>query len=228
MAASFISQSTVNYASRTDTTITAPVDIQDGDWLAIVFIIFNNAPQVPPYTPPTDFNSLGAPFPLAVISDDLVVDLFVKEAAAEAGDYTITHISSFTTAYMLVVRGSTGPADFSTIISDVSNTFDIPTVTSINDDSLVLLWGQSSNFGGAVTPPGSPPVFDERFDSGLSLLYAATGIMSPPGATGDKTITLSEAPASGGMVVFEAEAAPPVVGGRERVIRLHNNDGRWI
>jgi hypothetical protein len=212
MATEFISQSTVNYATRTNTLIPAPINIQDGDQLGMIFVIFSNSPAAPTPTFPTGFNSVGGVYPLILLGDDLAVHAVTKEAASEVGDYEVVHTEANTTVFMVVVRGSSGLGAISGIIS-ATEVVDIDSVTTINNESFVLLFAQSSNFLGAVTPPGAPPTFDERFDSALSILYAATGIMATAGATGNKIMTMTEGPSSGGMIVFEAAIAPPSGGG---------------
>jgi hypothetical protein len=104
-----------------------------------------------------------------------------------------------------------GAADESSAVSgvfDADDTPEAPSVDPVRPGALIIFFGKSSNFLGAVTPPaGSTPTFVERLDVANSILYIATGEMPTADPTGPKSIVLTEAPTLAGMIVVEAADA---------------------
>jgi hypothetical protein len=209
MAVTFRSDSSLAYTSRTNTTITAPAGIQDDDVLLIIFEVGGNPPTTP--TPPSGFTSVGGSYPINRTPGGFSVDTYAwyKVANGETGDYTVTHATASTTAYMLAASGADTadpiePAP--TGQSALSTTAVAPGLTTATDDSLVVFWAGSFDVLGAVTPPsGSTPTFTERMDSASSILYVATGVMATAGATGDKTVTVSQDPYGAGLIAIAAD-----------------------
>lgn len=209
MTATLRSDSSVAYGGRTNTTIPAPTGIQNGDQLRIVFLIGAAPGIVPAATPPAGFTEKGSPYPLIVIGDgpfELQARVYEKPASGEAGDYTITHANASTAAWMGAVQGAANQGSAATGATDAGTAPVAPGVTPDDDGALIIFWASSFNFLGAVTPPGSPPVFTERLDSGASILYAATGEMAVAGPTGNKTVTVTQGPSMAGLIVVEAAA----------------------
>lgn len=195
-APAFRSSSITTYASRTNTTLTAPAGIQSGDALVIFFSVGGASPVTP--TAPAGF-TLAAGFPGSHVGGGgfTVNDyLWTKTAASEAGNYTVTHATGSTQGYMMAVsNASATPSPASTL--NERNSGDVPAysptiatgLTTAVDNCLVAF--VSSDFGdtaNALTgPTGSTPTFTTRATSGL--LYVATGVLASAGATGNKSIT---------------------------------------
>src|SRR6266511_1044781 len=100
----FRSDSSIAYANRTNTTIIAPVGIQDNDFLQTVFLIGGPTGLVPAVAPPTGFSEiLTAPYPLSVNVGGFEVQsrLYWKPASGESGNYQFNHAAANTTAYTL-------------------------------------------------------------------------------------------------------------------------------
>jgi len=194
-AVEFISSSSVNYAQRTNTTIPAPADIQDGDHLLILWEGGAN-PTPPTPTPPADFTLLDMPpFPaFRVDSNGFRVDIYAwqKFANGESGDYEVTHANGFSDAYMQVARGANLATPISptpTLMKGLGDTATAPGLTTVIDNSLIVYWCGKWNFPGITPPGGVTPILTTRLDGSVTLLFVSTGNMTPPGATGDKIAT---------------------------------------
>lgn len=192
-AVDFISSSSVNYATRTDTTITAPADIQDGDDLLIIFEDgAANAAPVP--TPPAGFSILNG-FPLTrADSNNFTVDTYAwrKVASGEAGDYTITHANAASNAYMQCARGQNliTPYDPNpTTDTGLGDTATAPGLTTSVDNSLIVYFCSKWNFPGITPPGGVTPTLTTRLDGSATLLFVSTGVLAGQGATGNKIAT---------------------------------------
>jgi len=189
----FISDSSVNYATRTDTLITAPANIQDGDDLLIIFEdgALNAAP-VP--TPPAGFVILPG-FPLTrADSNVFTVDTYAwrKPALGEVGDYTVTHASAASNAWMQCARGQNLVTPYSpnpTTNTGLGATATAPGLTTVADNSLIVYFCSKWNFPGGTFPGGVTPVLTTRLDGSATLLFVSNGVMTPPGATGAKIAT---------------------------------------
>jgi hypothetical protein len=187
-AADFRSGSSVDYGARTDTVITAPAGIQDGDGLAIIFEIGAvGAPPAP--TPPAGFGILPG-FPLTATDGfGFTIDVYAwsKTAAAEAGNYTITHAAANSTAYMMAIEGGNTFSPNPSVNQGTGAAGTALGVTTVIDNSLIILWAGVWIAADLVTPPGgATPAFTTRYASPASILFVETGVLTPPGATGNK------------------------------------------
>lgn len=193
-AVEFISDSSVNYAARTNTTITAPTGIQDGDDLLIIFEIGTPAVPPPVPTPPAGF-SIVTGFPLTrQDSNPFIVDTYAwrKTASSEAGNYTITHANASTNAWMQCARGQNAVTPYSpnpTTNTGLGATATAPGLTTVANNSLIIYYCSKWNFPGGTFPGGSTPVLTTRLDGSATLLFVSTGVLGPASATGDKTAT---------------------------------------
>lgn len=238
MSVTHRSDSSVNYGSRTNTTITAPTGITNGDTLTIGFAIGSTGTPPTP-TPPAGFNILpGYPTIMSDVSivapGDFKVLVYVwgKIASGEAGDYTITHASANTTAYMSCDEGAdtANPYNPNPSITVQTNSPANPAttggVTTVNDGSLVIWLLVAWDFFVAPTPPaGATPTFTERFNGAASIMYAADGVMSPAGATGAKSMNLTASQDdawSASLIVINAAASSGGGGRNSRIIMIHN------
>jgi hypothetical protein len=229
MPLAFISQSSIDAATRTNTTVTAPANIQDRDILRLYFSIDSDPGPMPTITPPTGFSQIASNDATNVLGGSGVGDLsarvWEKRASGEAGSYTITHASSFTSAYIEVIRGAweTGNAeDFTatTNFVDANGTnYTATGGTTSNDNSYITFASMCWNDGSPFTPPtGTTPQFNERYDPAGGTLYIAGGILATAGSTGDKTATGNTQGADGGQIgvltsVKEQPLFPPMFRG---------------
>jgi hypothetical protein len=120
-----------------------------------------------------------------------------KVAASESGNYTITHATGSTEAFMVAVSGAdTGvPSPNPTVNNGTGGSTTTATgLTTGNNGSYVLFI--SSDFGDTsndlAAPTGTTPTFTKRFSHGTGgalLMLAADGTLATAGATGTKTIT---------------------------------------
>lgn len=223
MAAAFRSSSSLSSGTRTNSTLTAPAGIVDGDWLTIVFYIEANVTP----TPPTGFSQIqtgGLDTVGGADNESFDVYVYRKKAASESGNYTVTHASSFTAGYMEADSGGDGAAtngeDFAATVNAVDGEVGGTNYTALGgtttvDESLVGFYFGSWDPSNAVTPPGgTTPTFTERLDSASVLIYAATGVMTTAGATGNKTATGATQDTTGGMVAFLTSVKAAAAGGR--------------
>lgn len=199
MAAAFRSSSATTYASRTNTTLTAPTGIQDGDILIIVFCI-GAVTSAPTPTAPSGFAAVSGTYPINVVANGFNVDDYVwyKVASGESGNYTVTHTSASTQGYICAVSGGVSSQPASTTNSGTGTGAGVRTTTALTitpsaNDALVIFvgqdWGDTAN---ALSPPtGTTPTFTERLDPGTTsgILYVADGVLATAGATGNKTQT---------------------------------------
>ena len=211
MPATFGSDSVTPYATRTNTPITAPSGIADGDKLVIKLLI-GGFGAIPAVTPPGGFTEVtGSPYPLSVESGGFTLQahLYWKDADGESGDYTLLHASANTNAWMgRIVGAAPGPPTV-TGATSAGLTPTAPSITPAGDGAFFAFWASSFNFLGAVTQPAAPPTFTERLDSGASILYVATGEMGAAEPSGDKSVTITEAPSMAGLIVIEAAEEEP-------------------
>lgn len=192
MAVAFRSGSSVGYASRTNTTITAPSGIQNGDALVIVFGIgISGTPPTP--TPPAGFVQIRAPTSIGLGGFNLANHFWVKVANGESGNYTVTHSSASSWAYMMAFSGADyfNPIEQSTANTGTSGaaTTTALGVTTVRAGTTVIFvdqnWGDTSN--NLVVPTGTTPTFTERRDADIG--YVATGDLASPTTTGNKSHT---------------------------------------
>lgn len=218
-AAAHRSDSSTTWATRTNTTCTAPAGIQNGDVLILAFAIGENSPPTP--TAPSGFALVSGTWPIDVVGGLFHVHFRVwyKIASGESGNYTVTHASASSQCYIKAVSGGSSSQPAATTNSGTGTTTTASTITPSGNDSLVLFvahdWGSTAN---ALSPPtGTTPTFTERLDPGTvaGIMYAADGVLSTAGATGNKTQTnnsVGSDPWAASLVVVEASGgggSPP-------------------
>lgn len=221
-AAAHRSDSATTYASRTNTTLTAPAGIQDGDVLVIVFCIGAN-PSAPTPTPPAGFSAPTGTWPITITDlSGFNVKTFVwyKVASGESGNYTVTHTSAASQGYIGAYNGGTSAQPAATTNTGTTATSTALSITPSANGSVVIFaahdWGDTTN---ALSPPtGSTPTFSERLDPGTvsGILYVADGVLATAGATGNKSHTNNTAVGGGhgwaaSLIVVEASGggSPP-------------------
>lgn len=189
MSVTFVSGSPVALGTRTNTTITAPSGIQDGDCLLALLLVVAGISV----TPPSGFTTMtGFPFLYPNGLDALQAMAFTKRASGESGDYTFSHDSSVSEAYMLAARGAIASGSF----EDVNPSINTPpgtttsitatTITTATDGDL-LVYG-AYGYGG-FSSPSTPSGMTHRLTG--TALMAFTEEFPTAGATGDRTSTVS-------------------------------------
>ena len=190
MAVAVRSTSGVAYGSRTNTAITAPTGIVNGDILLLFVAVAGASPPTPTF--PAGFATVAGP--IASTSGGFTVNFYClwKRASGESGSYTVTHSSASTLAQLYCISGaksSGSPINASSSNSGTGTTSTGTGITTTVNDCLIVFaehdWGDTSN---NLSPPsGTTPTFTERVDA--ALRYYAEGVLATAGATGNKSIT---------------------------------------
>lgn len=225
MGADHRSHSSVDYTSRTNTTIPAPSGIQDADNLVILFVIgAASAVLVPIPSPPDGFESVDdEAFPTSVSQGNNSADFTVrtycwrKIANGESGDYVVTHDTGTSAAYMVAVEGGelgeTLTVTPSVALGMGNTPISVDGITTTEDDSWIGFFAHNwRQFGGHSPPEGTAPTFTERLDSANNLIYAADGVLASAGATTDPVTKASGHESSDDQwvgVLLAIQAAPP-------------------
>ncbi len=220
---SFVSDSATTYGARTNTTVTAPTGIANNDILVALLVSVTSSITV---TPPAGFTAFtGFPEDYG-LGDILRANAWWKRASGEAGDYTFTHVSASTQAWVGVVRGVSATVEDATPtkneVGTASTTYTASGLTTTVDGSFIIFAVYPEELQDAKSPPNAaPPTFTERLDGDLSgddVLYVATAIMTTAGATGDESTTGVSARYVAPMFAIKAAAgvAPYVISRRSR------------
>lgn len=217
MGADFRSINNTTYAVRTNTTVTAPAGIQNGDVLFyVLFIGLSGTPPTP--TPPAGFslpNGGTWPIPLSDGSFGVRIYVWYKIASNESGNYTATHSSSTTQGVMFSVQGGSNSAPNTTTNPGLGSTTTALGLTTTGPNALIVFisWDWGDTFNNLSPPSGSTPTFTEKLDV-APLTYIASGVLASAGATGNKTITNNTAsgsyPNAGVLIAIEALNLPSV------------------
>lgn len=187
MAVAVRSFTSTTYASRTNTTLTAPSGLADNDiLLAAVFVgVSGTAPSV---AAPSGFTALpGSPTSVTdAYGFNGKLNVFWKRAASESGSYTFSHSSASSQGLLLAISGavtSGSPIDASSNNTGVGKTSTATGVTTTVPNDLLLYIAHDWEGLGALSPPSG---FTEIFDS---LIYSARMSQATAGASGSKTQT---------------------------------------
>jgi hypothetical protein len=182
----FRSLSNTPRATSTNTTITAPAGIVDGDIL--ILTMWLGGPDAPP-TPtfPSGFTEIDF---TSVTDGSYNGNMHVawKRAAGESGDYTVTHESASAQGFMAaysgcVATGSPIDAYSKNTGADVTSTATGVTTSAANTRLLYLAHDWQGT--GTLTPPTG---MTERHDD-TDLIYLADEAVAAVGATGNRTQT---------------------------------------
>lgn len=202
-----------------DTTFTAPTGIQNGDVLLAIFRVASD-PDAPKVTPPAGFQSISR-FPLNLHlppdTTDAGLELWVKIANSESGNYTFSHASAGRTGYMYCISGPPNAVrplnPHPTVNEGVGATVTATGLTTPADNTFVIFCSYIWHSHGTplTAPSGATPTFTERYNS-VDSLYLADGVLATAGATGDKTLASGQA-ADGsyyGILISVTDAVPPI------------------
>jgi hypothetical protein len=189
MAITWVSSSNTTYASRTNTTVTAPASIADND-VMIAYIITAAASEAPNPTAPAGWTEIDAAIDVSDTSAfNLEARTYIKVASGESGDYTWTHSSASSQGAIAVFRGvdTTTPQDAtSTAANQQSSTRTWTGLTTATNAAWLVAFGSDwADFSAALTPPTG---MTERIEVN-PLIYLATEEIATAGATGNRSHT---------------------------------------
>lgn len=197
---SFVAASNTTYAGgRTTTTVTKPTGTADGD-LILLGVLTGASGEAPDPTPPGGFTLLTN-FPSEATDGgfNLEMRIYRKIASSEGASWDFTHSSCSTQGFALTYRNvdSTTPIDVNPSVNQgTGSTATATGITPATDNAMIVYvahdWGNAAT--SLTAPTGTTPTFTERLD--VLLVYAADGLLTPAGATGDKTQTNHNTPAS--------------------------------
>jgi hypothetical protein len=217
MGSAYRSNSVQNFATRTNTTLTAPSGIANGDILIIHFCAGNSGTTAPTISTPSGFTLItGFPESAINIGGNYSINNYgwYKVASSESGNYTVTHSSFDSFGYMVAVSGGTGtPA--ATVNNGTGTTTTALSITPTNNSSFVMFvsmdWNDTSNT--LTAPTGTTPTFNMRCNfAQCSNLTVADGVLATAGATGNKTMTNNSAsPDPWAGFLYKVEAAGAAV-----------------
>jgi hypothetical protein len=188
----FQTTSNTTYASRTNTTVTAPTGITDGDLL--LYSLFLGASSPVTATAPSGFAlPSGGTWPIQVTDGggfDGVRYVWYKIASGESGNYTATHATASTQGVMVRVSSGNGAQPVATTNGGSGVTTTFTGLTPAANGALIIVmgtdWADTAN--NLTAPGGTTPTFTERLDV-APLSYVASGNLATAGATGNKTMT---------------------------------------
>jgi hypothetical protein len=218
MAVAFGSSSTLAEGTRSNSSYTAPAGLWHFEFLA--------AAGAPAATPPSGFAAVpGATWPAALTigGNGFSQDFWYKIASSESGNYATTHASCTTRGMIACVTGNdTGtpfipnPTQGSNPFSTSGTTTTFTGLTTTVNSELILCFASDDNDAGAnlTAPAGTTPTFTEQVDDNHGN-YLCTGVLSPAGATGNKTMTNNS---TGGVGFFSSMVAVQPLTGAAAVV----------
>jgi hypothetical protein len=185
---------TPTFATRVNSTITAPSSIANGNLLVAVLNV-GDASALPALTvtPPTGFTEVTNS-PTAVADVDpytITTHVYWKIAASEAGNYTFTHTSAGTEGYMYRLTGThaTTPIDANPAAqqwaSGQGQTTTYPTLTTVTNGCFIIYAEALWDAVGAGTVSGTTPTVTVRRAG--TLQWIGDGTQTTAGATGSRT-----------------------------------------
>lgn len=210
-------------STRTNTTLTAPAGLANGDILVAGFVAV--ASSSPAITPPAGFTEVtGSPATFSKPGEvEFKTHVYWKLAAGESGSYLFTHASAGTEAVLIAIQSADAtPINPNPVIAvgdgtdGLGNILTVGGLTTANNNSLVLFFGTAWDAAGPSAPPsGTTPTFTEMYDPG-GVFYVATGVLATAGATGGKSISTpngTSQPWSAILVAIENDTAGAAVTG---------------
>lgn len=219
MAVAYVSSTTLVGGTRTNSTLTAPSSITNGN-LLLLCLSTGVAGGVTP-TPPSGFAAItGSPLEIMVLPDTWRTRLNVwwKIAASESGSYATSHASAYSEGIIVNWSGNHTTTPINPTPSTNNGTGSTTTalgITTATDNSGVVFASVAWDGQGGAAPTGSTPTFTERWDGGSAgALYVATGVLATAAATGNKTNTNNNLTANtwGAFLIGIAEASGVVTG----------------
>jgi hypothetical protein len=188
---------TPTYGSRTNSTITAPSGIANGDLLVAVLHV-GHASDLPALavTAPAGWTEVtNSPAAVANPGDpyEIAMHVYWKVAASEAGNYTFTHAAAESEGYMYRLTGAdtTTPIDATPAtavwVASVGQTTTLPSVTTVTNGAFIIAADSAWDAPGAGNFSGTTPTLVARRTGSISKIFDAT--LTTAGATGSRTRT---------------------------------------
>ena len=180
----FRSIASTTYASRTNTTVTAPAGILNNDILiGTIFLGLN--PTAPTPTAPSGFTLISS---TNVTYQSFNGKMFVywKRASSESGSYTFTHSAASSQGVIAAYSGaitSGSPIDVFSTNTGSGATTTATTITTTFNNEINLYIAHDWEGLGTLNPPTG---MSERFDG---LVYISDVGRPTAGATGNRTQT---------------------------------------
>lgn len=184
MAVAVRSHSNTTYASRTNTVITAPTGIVDGDILILQHII-GGAGTAPAQTPPAGFQKIGTETSVTDGSFNVKMAIYWKRASSESGSYTVTHSAASSQGVMYAISGAKTTGSPIDAFSQNTGTGSTSTLTSVKTTlPNTLLLGLTHIWD---DPAGITPTSGWTQDVSAPIIYDQSKIQTSAGATGNFT-----------------------------------------
>ena len=186
------------WGNRTNTTITAPSGIANGDLLVALLHTGGNGSTPATVTPPSGFTEVtNSPSWAYKALDDYAIaaHVYTKVAASEAGSYVFTHVALDTEGmiYRLTGADTTTPIDVTPVKQSCVTGADgsvttYPTITTATNGAF-LIYAEATwdDVAGTGNPSGTTPSIVERHEGGVQ--WVGDGTLAIAGATGARTRT---------------------------------------
>lgn len=182
------------HGSRTNTTITAPTGITNGDLLvAVLFVGHASALPLLTVTPPTGWTEV-ANSPSGVDAPDpyeVSIRVYTKPASGESGDYTFTHAAAETQGYMYRLTGASTstPVDATPAAAVWSSlngqTTTYGSVTTVTNGCFLIFAEADWDGPGSGTVSGTTPSIAVRRAG--TVTWLGDGTQTTAGATSSRT-----------------------------------------
>lgn len=232
---------TPTYGTRTNSTITAPSSIANGDLLVAVLHAGNSSGTAVTVTPPAGFTEVtNSPIAETFSGYTIASHVYYKVASGESGNYTFSHSSADTEGYMYRLTGAdtSTPIDVTpaTAVANLVNngtTTELATITTVTNGAFIIAQDSAWDAPGAGNWSGTTPTLTTRRTGSISKL--ADGTQTTAGATGARTrtngntgggnlpwvsIIVAIRPATASNKTLDANAGSYAVGGTAATLKL--------
>lgn len=232
---------TPTYGTRTNSTITAPSSIANGDLLVAVLHAGNSSGTAVTVTPPAGFTEVtNSPIAETFSGYTIASHVYYKVASGESGNYTFSHSSADTEGYMYRLTGAdtSTPIDVTpaTAVANLVNngtTTELATITTVTNGAFIIAQDSAWDAPGAGNWSGTTPTLTTRRTGSISKL--ADGTLATAGATGARTrtngntgggnlpwvsIIVAIRPATASNKTLDANAGSYAVGGTAATLKL--------
>ena len=194
-AVAFRSLSNTTYASRTNTTVTAPAGVTNNDVMIMRFLQGRVGLELT-VTPPAGWTEIGTVTDIESAGFHVYSHLYYRVASSEGASYTFTHASVSSQAVVAAYSGvnTTTPLDATpTANSGLSSTSTALGLTTVTAAAMLVF--VEHDFGDIAAASSPPTGLTERLDVDIS--YWADAVQASAGASGNKTMTNSNTGANG-------------------------------
>jgi hypothetical protein len=194
----FVAQTKTTYATRTTTTVTKPTGTANGD-LVLLGIVTGNATEAVDPTPPAGFTLLtGYPTDASDGSFNVEMRVYYRIASSEGASWDFTHSSASSEGVAVTYRtvDTSTPIDVNPSIAPGSGATSTATsVTTTTANAMLIFFGHDwGSTPGGLTPPTG---MTERVDTGgPGIIYVAEQLLGAAGATGTRSMTNENTPAT--------------------------------